>query len=239
MCETAIPASSYQMDWNEIARSYSNVENSRRTIVFPFVRARLEESKAARLLDFGCGDGAFSLLCRDVAATIFNYDISTEMSALAREACAGLAGISVLATLEELDPGSIDAVTMNAVWMCLPDVEACATALRKMHTLLRSGGWLYASVTHPCFRDRRFSSYSTEFDQRNYLRNGTSFKVRVFDRNSLVEFTDTHWNLSAVTEQLADAGFALRRIHELPDAAWNAHQACGSPWIVLEAVKIA
>ena len=229
----------HPMDWNEIARSYSNVENSKRTTVFPFLRDRLKESNPARVLDFGCGDGAFSLMCRDVAPAIFNYDISIEMSSLAREACAGLAGISVLATLDELDPGSIDAITMNAVWMCLPTAEACANALRQMRALLRSGGWLFASITHPCFRDRQFSSYATEFDQRNYLRNGTSFKVRVFDRNSSVEFTDTHWNFSAVTGQLADAGFAIKRIYELPDASNGATATLGSPWVVLEAVKTA
>jgi SAM-dependent methyltransferase len=229
----------HPMDWNEIARSYSHVENSRRTIVFPFVRDRLKESKPVRLLDFGCGDGAFSLMCRDVAGAIFNYDISAEMNSLARESCAGVAGISVLATLDEVDPGSLDAITMNAVWMCLPTAEACANTLRQMHTLLRSGGWFLASITHPCFRDRRFSSYTTEFDPRNYLMNGTSFKVRVFDRNSSVEFTDTHWNFSAVTEQLADAGFAIKRIHELPDAWGRESATWGSPWVVLEAVKVA
>jgi SAM-dependent methyltransferase len=226
------------MDWNEIARSYSNVENARRTIVFPFVRDRLKESKPDRLLDFGCGDGEFSLMCRDVACAIFNYDLSTEMSALARETCHGIPGVSVLSALDELWPESIDAITMNAVWMCLPTAEACANALRQMHTLLRSGGWLLASVTHPCFRDRRFSSHETEFDQRNYLMNGTSFKVRVFDRNNSVEFTDTHWNFSAVTEQLLDAGFALKRIYELPDAWGIASAPPGSPWVVLEAVKM-
>jgi hypothetical protein len=69
--------------------------------------------------------------------------------------------------------------------------------------------------------------------------NGSSFKVRVFDRNNSVEFTDTHWNFSAVTEQLADAGFAIKRIHELPDAWERANATLGSPWVVLEAVKMA
>ncbi len=225
------------MDWNEVAQSYSHVENSRRTIVFPFIRERLEDLKPGTLLDFGCGDGAFSLLCRDLARTICNYDKAEEMSALAREACRGVANIRVVASLEEIGSASLDAITMNAVWMCLPTVDDCAGALREMHRMLRPGGHLFASVTHPCFRDRRFSSYETQFDPRDYLRNGTSFKVRVFDRNSSVEFTDTHWNFSAVTEQLVDTGFVIRRIHELPDAEGAQGNAVGSPWVVVEAVK--
>jgi SAM-dependent methyltransferase len=226
------------MDWNDVARPYSHVENSRRAIVFPFIRERLKESSPGTLLDFGCGDGAFSLMCSDLAATIFNYDLSAEMSLLARETCSGASNICVVASLNELDPASMDAITMNAVWMCLPTAEACATALHQMHGLLRSGGQLFASITHPCFRDRRFSAYETEFDQRNYLRNGTHFKVRVFDTKNSVEFTDTHWNFSAVVEQLIDAGFVIRRLDELADAGDKAHESLGSPWVVVEALKI-
>jgi hypothetical protein len=53
-----------------------------------------------------------------------------------------------------------------------------------------------------------------EFDQRKYLLNGTGFKVRVFDGKGSVEISDTHWNFSAVTEQLVTAGFLARRIYE-------------------------
>ena len=227
------------MDWNEIAQSYSQVENSRKEIVFPFVRDRLKELRPARVLDFGCGDGTFAMLCRDVADEIFNYDIAPEMNALARETCAGAANISLLASLDDVDRESVDAVTMNAVWMCLPTAEACAQALGQMHALLRPAGRLLASFTHPCFRDRRFCGLEAEFDQRKYLMNGTGFTVRIFDGKGSVEIRDTHWNFSAVTEQLVTAGFLARRIYELPDAGVKAREALGSPWVVLEAVKVA
>ena len=228
---------SHPMDWNEVARSYSTVENTRKPNVFPFLREQLERSKPGRLLDFGCGSGVFALMCRDLAGAIFNYDISAEMRSLASEAASGIANISVLSTLDELQPESIDVITMNAVWMCLPSATACADALRSMNRLLRTGGQLFASFTHPCFRDRKFSAYETNFDQRKYLVNATSFRVRVFDRKKSVELIDTHWNFSAVTEQLVNGGFLIKRIHELPDIPGEAGETLGSPWVVLEAVK--
>jgi hypothetical protein len=63
--------------------------------------------------------------------------------------------------------------------------------------------------------------------------------VRIFDGKGSVAISDTHWNFSAVTEQLVTAGFMARRIYELPDAGKNATEALGSPWVVLEAVKMA
>ena len=233
-----IPMSLHAMDWNEIAHSYSQVENSRKEVVFPFVRDKLKKLRPARLLDFGCGDGTFAMMCRDLAREIFNYDIAPEMNLLARETCASASNIALLAALDEADTESMDAITMNAVWMCLPTAEACALALRQMHALLRPAGRLLASFTHPCFRDRRFCGLEAEFDQRKYLMNGTGFKVRIFDGKGSVEISDTHWNFSAVTEQLVTAGFMARRIYELPDAGKNAAEALGSPWVVLEAVKM-
>jgi hypothetical protein len=55
------------MDWNEIAHSYSQVENPRKEIFFPFVRDKLNEPRPAKLLDFGCGDGTFAMMPRSGA----------------------------------------------------------------------------------------------------------------------------------------------------------------------------
>ena len=42
------------------------------------------------------------------------------------------------------------------IWLTSPwHVAQCALALRQMHALLRPAGRLFASFTHPCFRDRR------------------------------------------------------------------------------------
>src|ERR1700730_9662488 len=130
----------HAMDWNEIAHSYSRVENSRKEDVFPFVRDKLKELRPARLLDFGCGDGTFAMMCRELARESFYYYIATEMNLLARETCAIASNIALLAALDEADPESMDAITMNAVWMCLPTAEACALALGQVPALLRPAG---------------------------------------------------------------------------------------------------
>jgi len=220
-------------NWDKIAASYNAVLDSRKTYVFSHVRRLVVESQPRTLLDFGCGDGLFSVSCAALIPSIFNYDISPGMLSIARSNCAPLKNIQVIDTLESLASGSCDVVTLNAVWMCLSTNDDCLNVLGSVMRVLAPKGRFIASFTHPCFRDQQFSTYKTDFDQRNYLSNGTRFKVQIFDGSRHVELEDTHWNFSAMSHQLEAAGFAIRRLTELADAPPGA----GSPWTVLSAIK--
>lgn len=211
----------------DLAGEYVAVADDRDLTVFPLLRETIRACCARTLLDYGGGDGRFARSCAELGLErVVTFDPSPQMTALA----AGSALRAVQST-SDLEDGAFDVVTCNGVWMCWTTGAECVAALSEIRRLLAAGGVLLASVTHPCFRDRAFATYRTDFDPRSYLADGTPFRVRVFDGEREVELEDTHWSLGAMTRQLAASGLSLTAITEVADRA----EAPGAPWMIVEA----
>lgn len=223
------------VDWNAIGRNYSAVQDARRDTVFTFLLSRLMASKPSRLLDFGAGDGVFAASCASLGIkSIVAYDPSTNMVELARRNCDMIPEIEVTQSIDQLPRALFDTVTMNAVWMCLNTPLICLQVLSDIHSLLCEGGVLIASVTHPCFRNYKYSSFETDFDPANYLHDGTQFNVRIFDGVREVQIVDTHWSLGEMSRQLKESCFVIEEISEVSESAVT---HCGVPWMVIFAKK--
>src|SRR5206468_10196342 len=139
-------------NWNAIADAYFEMDDPEGRAVLTFVREKLTAFQSKRLLDYGGGDGKFTVMCAESfpLKEMVTYDPAPRMTALARSLCANFKQIRVTDTIQEIESGIFDVVTFNAVWMCLASREACLDALKKIARLLRSNGHLIASVTHPC-----------------------------------------------------------------------------------------
>lgn len=225
-------------EWDECADTYSRIQDSRRNTVFAWLRGRLQELVPDRVLDYGAGDGAFAALCADLPIKeIVTYDPAPNMVRLAAVNCGRLTNVTVSGNTAHLRAHSFDVVTMNAVWMCLRTDEMCERVLLDVRRLLKPHGVLVASVTHPCFRDRLYSTYQTDFDMRDYLRSGVQFRVHIDDGKNDVWVTDTHWSLSAMSIQLKRTGFRIVEISEFTDADSEHINRVGSPWMVLTATR--
>ena len=213
----------------DLAGQYVAVEDDRDLTVFPLLRETIRARGASTLLDYGGGDGRFARSCVELSLRrVVTFDPSPQMTALAARSTSGLSAVQ---TTSDLEYGAFDVVTCNGVWMCWTTDAECIAALSEIHRLLAGGGVLLASVTHPCFRDRAFATYRTDFDPRRYLADGTQFRVRVFDGQREVELEDTHWSLGAMTRQLAASGLSLTTITEVADRGG----APGAPWMIVEA----
>jgi len=140
--------------------------------------------------------------------------------------------------IEEIQPGLFDFVTFNAVWMCLTSREACLDTLSEIARLLRSNGRLIASVTHPCFRNCKFPNYFTDFSDRDYSSDGTLFNVTIYDGKRELHIVDTHWSLTAMSEQLNESGFVIENLYELPRSTSGSSQHDASLWLVIVARKL-
>lgn len=224
-------------DWNSIATHYSRVSDARLVRVFPEAVRLLQKRNCASLLDYGAGDGRFVEAWLEATnGTAVVYDPASEMRRMARSRLSrfGLRA-RVVASLEEVS-SRFDAVTFNAVWMCLQDRAACMSCLHKASALLEDHGIFIASVTHPCFRDRQFSTFRTSFSMENYAIEGSPFQVSMFDGDHAIEFVDYHWSLGEMFRQLHEADFSTTGFIELPDiddTPWPR----SFPWLVLEAKK--
>jgi hypothetical protein len=159
------------------------------------------------------------------------------MTALARSLCADFKQVRVVEATQQIPSGTFDVVSFNTVWMCLTSRQACLNTLSEIARLLRSNGTLIASVTHPCFRTRNFSDYFTDFDNRDYFRDGSLFNVTINEGQRELHIVDTHWNLSAMSSQLGESGFVIETLYELPRCTSGSSQDDASLWLVIVARK--
>lgn len=225
-------------NWNGVANQYSNIQESRREIVFPFLLDHLRTINPSSLLDYGGGDGHFIKLCSELPISqLYSYDPAIDMVELARETSKNNSRIKIVNDTADILPGSCDVITFNVVWMCLHDWESCLAVLKNINQLLKVGGLFVASVTHPCFRSEKFANYSAHFNMKDYLTNGIKFPVTIHDDHNSFDIVDTHWNLSAMTNQLKETGFLIQELIELPDLQNALSSGNGSPWLIIKAIK--
>src|SRR6478752_9461178 len=224
-------------NWNAIADAYFEIDDPEGRAVLALVREKLTTLQPKRLLDYGGGDGKFSVLCAESLSLqeIVTYDPAPRMTSLARSICADFKQIRVTDAIDEIQSGIFDVVTFNAVWMCLTSRKACLDTLKKIARLLRSNGRLVASVTHPCFRTSKFSNYSTDFNNCDYFNDGTLFNATIYDEKRELRIVDTHWSLTAMSSQLNESGFVIENLYELPHSTSGSSQHDASLWLVIVA----
>lgn len=105
------------------------------------------------ILDLGCGDGAYARELSWRGARVLAVDGSERLIELARQqAVAQAVEVAFLHananSISMIETSSLDVVLAS---MSLMDVEDYEGAIRESHRVLRVGGELIMSITHPCF----------------------------------------------------------------------------------------
>jgi SAM-dependent methyltransferase len=179
------------------------------------------------VLDAGCGEGYNTRLLGRSGARMTGVDISQKMIDLARqeerrEPLGIRYEVASFADLSLFDDASFDTVVSFMALMDGPDFEGAA---REILRVLRPGGELIFSITHPCFMTRGYgwvedeNGYAAELIVADYFRrqpyverwrfkgpapkDAEAFAVPVFPR-TLSEYVNT----------LIRAGFVLEEIGE-------------------------
>lgn len=205
-------------------------------------------AERGRLLDVGCGSGETMLRMRDLGWEVVGVEFDVEAARVAAER----AGAPVLATLEEVEAGSFDAVVLDHVVEHLADAPS---TLRSCWRALRPGGRLALATPNAGSAARhRFGPNWLHWDPPRHLalrgERGlrdlvceSGFEVdRMFSCGGSAHFV---WNASRLIER--DGVLPGIRIDGLPLADrmaglrfWLAEQArvargeaCGEEWVVL------
>jgi ubiquinone/menaquinone biosynthesis C-methylase UbiE len=235
---TRFDAESVRASWDHAADAYAQAQTSghdyyRYEFFGPAQLALIGDVRAMSVLDVGCGNGYFAREMARRGARVTGIDISPRMiEHAAEQESAGSLGIEYhvldAAVLPaHFVPRSFDLATSCLALQDMPNVEK---VLRGVHALLRPGGRLVASITHPC----------TDTPFREWERDSSGKKRwlcidRYFERGPL-EFTWSGWGRDFTTEAIhatledwlgwiLEAGFQLRAKRAPPDRSGPSYAA--------------
>lgn len=187
--------------------------------VLPALQELIGDVRGQRVCDLACGQG---IVARELArrgARVTGVDISARLLALARteEARDPLGIIYRLddgQRLDSFEDASLDGVVSNMALMDMPDVGATYRAVARV---LRPGGWLAFSITHPCVQmpgsdwlerdDGRIARVSGHYFTEGYWapENAPGVRGRVGAQ---------HRTLGTYLNGLLEAGLRIQRLAE-------------------------
>jgi len=207
--------------WINNPEKYSEIEcESRKYILHPKIRDIIHENNPKRILDYGCGDGSLISGIKE-KINISIYDISTKSLSLAIKKYSNRQ-LNVFYKRSEIPEDSFDVVVFSLVLMTISSKDKIANEFLKIYQTLKENGIVIFGITHPCFRQFKFSSFHTSFsdsEKFNYIDEGKKFQVTLNDPLSTksISFYDYHWTLSTTLNLIIESGFQIQKVFELPD----------------------
>ena len=210
-------------DWNDVADDWvrhADENDYRNALLMPMALEILGDVRGLRLLDLGCGEGGYTRELAKRGASVVGIDGSPRLIEVAKERGPNLRYLCAKANdLMGVDAAGFDVVLAA---MSLMDVDDYEGAIREIARVLRPGGKLVMSITHPCFSEP-LSEWRT-----NAAGELEHFVVdRYFDRVEWDDFISGRFRAPVVRRHkpledfmcpLLDRGFVLQLFRE-PDRA--------------------
>lgn len=181
---------------------------------WPTLRAMLPGLPGKRVLDLGCGFGAFSRWAAGQGAIVVGLDLSTRMlhEARARTTEGGIHYLKASIDAPPYRDGAFDVVFSSLALHYLPDV---ADICRSVRRVTAAGGWFVFSVEHPVYTAPNQPGWQTlpggetAWALNDYLNEGLR------TTNWLVEGVEKyHRSVGTYVDALLDHGFRLARLVE-------------------------
>jgi SAM-dependent methyltransferase len=198
---------------------YSQLRRARQGLAgapeWPVLRSMLPPLQGLRVLDLGCGFGAFARWAREMGAdSVLGVDLSEKMLDRARAQTQDPGVTYCLADIEslELPDVSFDLVYSSLTLHYIKDLRAVCVAIRRL--LVPDGRFVF-SVEHPVFTAPTNPGWQTDhtgtkvWPINDYLLEGT--RVTDWITSGVVK---QHRTVSSYVNGLLDQGFRLIRLEE-------------------------
>jgi SAM-dependent methyltransferase len=169
-----------------------------------FIGASIGDLAGKSVLDAGCGEGYNTRILARRGAKMTGADISARMIELARqeehsEPLGVRYEVNSFSDLSIFAEASFDAAVSFMALMDGPDFPGATRAIGRV---LRPGGTLVFSITHPCFMTKGFNWIRDESEKETALT-----VARYFDDESWIE----RWKFNKAPEPQAAEPFAVPR----------------------------
>lgn len=184
------------------------------------------------VLDYGCGDGSLIQKLED-KPEVSLFDISESMLEIAGEKLASRRP-RIYHDARRLPGDYFDCVFLSMVLVCVNSEKDFEFIIDRIAEVKKQDGLLFIANPHPCFRDKPFSSYYTEYTigkPFDYFDNGGRHEI--FIRDKPMSFFDYNWSISYLLNTCVRRGFALVEMTEVRDNQTNEYynESC-SPSII-------
>lgn len=176
--------------------------------------------EAHKILDYGCGDGSLILkLNKEIEVSLF--DISPSMLDIAEQKLNAYHPY-IYRNLNDLPKDYFDCIFVSMVFICVSTEAEIESIIDKIIETKNKDGIVLIANPHPCFRDKPFSSYYTEYTvgrNFNYFNNGEKHEIIL--RNQSMSFFDYNWSITYLTNVFLKKGFHLIEMLEIEDNQTN------------------
>lgn len=207
--------------WISDQKKYSRIFNeSRKYLLHPKIIKLVNEYKPKKIIDYGCGEGRLiENLDRNLDISLF--DISKNVIEVVKKKFDKRIS-NYYKNSKEIPSNKFDLVIFSLVLMTIKNEEEIKNTLNDILRIKTKNGKVIIAITHPCFRQYKFSSFYTEFTNDslfNYFKEGQKFKVTLKDLSNQkkISFYDYHWSLSKTINLCIDCGLKIVRLLEIKD----------------------
>lgn len=213
-------SSSTQKIWDQIGCQYVTIKSeSRKSFLLPIIADLIGKLDCRTLLDYGCGDGSLiELLTPDIEYSLF--DTSPTMLNIASNKLA-IYSPNVYQLVSQIPYNYYDVIVLSLVLMSVESESEQKFILDNIYKFKKPKGKVIIAVSHPCFRQYQYSSFSTQYISKNfpYLEEGHKFQITIKDSvsNSELSFFDYHWTLSKTINLIIGSRLNLLKVIEVPD----------------------
>jgi ubiquinone/menaquinone biosynthesis C-methylase UbiE len=217
--------------WIEMSRA--GADTYRDLVNTPAFLELLPDVDGRRVLDVGCGEGHNTRRIRALGADVTALDVSNTFVRAARDADGSIDHLIADGTSLPFGDGSFDAAV---AFMSVMDMADPAAALVEMARVVRPGGVVQFSITHPgqCTWPREWvrddEGRKVMLANGNYFHEGSITETWTFgsasaemrERHEPFTITWTRRTLSSWLNMIVDAGLTIERVSEpvaSPDVA--------------------
>jgi 2-polyprenyl-3-methyl-5-hydroxy-6-metoxy-1,4-benzoquinol methylase len=212
--------------WENVSRWYGEhvkeEGNLLTSVVYPAVLKELGDLHGKKLLDIACGEGAFSRLAANAAASVAGFDVAPSLIARAKQSAPRNAAYFVADAENFANSLKNEKFDAAVCVLAIQNIKNFEKVFANASASLKPGSLFVIAMNHPVFRIPRQSAWGWEEERKIQYRRVDAYMSDLTipivahpgEKNSAKTYS-FHRPISAYVNALAKYGFAVTGMEEL------------------------